>query len=264
MTILGWNCHGLGQLATVQELERLVHAHHPKLLFLSETRQKKEYVEGLRWRLGLKNVITFCGEGKGGGLALFWDKSIDVKLFKMSSRHNDVIVINYPQGNKWRCTFIYGEPRTNERIHMWNMLKRIKPLLPDPWFMMGDFNECMWQEEHFSASRRNERQMMIFREALSVCDLHDLGFKGTPWTFDNKQLGQRNVRVRLDRAVADDNWLNIFPSFQVQHLTSSRSDHCPVLIKLESVRAGMSTVPIRRYESYWEREESLGEEIATA
>jgi hypothetical protein len=82
MSIMGWNCRGLGQAATIQELERLVHTHKPKLLFLSETRQKKEYVEGLRWRLGLKHVVTFSEEGKGGGLALFWDESICVELFK--------------------------------------------------------------------------------------------------------------------------------------------------------------------------------------
>jgi hypothetical protein len=78
MTIMGWNCHGLGQLAKVNELVRLVHTHKPKLLFLSETRQKREYVESLRWRLGLKHVVTFSEKGKGGGLALFWDESIDV------------------------------------------------------------------------------------------------------------------------------------------------------------------------------------------
>jgi hypothetical protein len=59
---------------------------------------------------------------------------------------------------------------------------------------MGDFNECLWQEEHFSARRRGERQMIDFREVLSHCNLFDLGFKGKPWTFDNKQDGVKNVR----------------------------------------------------------------------
>ncbi|PNT72161.1 hypothetical protein BRADI_2g40513v3 [Brachypodium distachyon] len=80
MTILCWNCRGIGQPQTVQELVRLVHAQKPKIVFLSETRQRKEVVENLRWRLGLKNVITFSGEGKGGRLALFWDKGIEVHI----------------------------------------------------------------------------------------------------------------------------------------------------------------------------------------
>jgi hypothetical protein len=51
---------------------------------------------------------------------------------------------------------------------------------------MGDFNEAMWQDEHFSQTPRLKRLMLDFREVLSHCDLHSLGFVGTPWTFDNK------------------------------------------------------------------------------
>jgi hypothetical protein len=64
--------------------------------------------------------------------------------------------------------------------------------------MAGDFSEDMWQSEHSSERRRNEKQMMEFREVLSFCDLYDLGFSGNPWTFDNKQWGNKNVKVRLD------------------------------------------------------------------
>jgi hypothetical protein len=51
--------------------------------------------------VSLKHVVTFCEEGKGGGLALFWDESIHVELFKMSSRHINVTVQYVPNGIKW-------------------------------------------------------------------------------------------------------------------------------------------------------------------
>jgi hypothetical protein len=82
--------------------------------------------------------------------------AIDVELFKLSNRHIDVTIVNHPEGNKWRCTSVYGEPRTHERHNFWKLLKHIKPLRTEPWFLMGDFNECLWQEEHFSARRRGE------------------------------------------------------------------------------------------------------------
>ncbi|PNT66353.1 hypothetical protein BRADI_3g10487v3 [Brachypodium distachyon] len=78
MSLLCWNCRGIGQPRTVEELVRLVHAQRLKVVFLSKTRHKKEVVEGLRWRLGLKHVLTFSEQGKGGGLALFWDESVEV------------------------------------------------------------------------------------------------------------------------------------------------------------------------------------------
>ena len=87
-----------------------------------------------------------------------------------------------------------------------------------PCMMIGDFNEAMWSFEHFSQTRRKEKQMMDFREVPSQCDLHDLGFLGLPWTYSNKQEGERNVRVRLDRAVASPSWTDLFSDAQVVHL----------------------------------------------
>jgi exonuclease III len=111
---------------------------------------------------------------------------------------------------------------------------------------MGDFNEAMWQEEHFSNTARSERLMMDFREVLSHCDLHDIGFIGAPWTYDNKRKGDRNVKVRLDRAVATPAWSALFPEHRLRHIVSSRSDHCPILLSVDHVSNCHPTVPIRR------------------
>jgi hypothetical protein len=73
--------------------------------------------------------------------------------------------------------------------------------------MIGDFNEVMWSYEHFSKQGGGApKQMIDFCEVLSFCDLHDIGFQGLPWTYDNKQKGERNVRVWLDRTVTSPSW----------------------------------------------------------
>ena len=53
-------------------------------------------------------------------------------------------------------------------------------------------------------------QMEAFREALEGCQLEDLGFKGYPFTWNNKRLGEANTKLRLDRAVATMEWKNKF------------------------------------------------------
>jgi hypothetical protein len=45
--------------------------------------------------------------------------------------------------------------------------------------------------------------MAAFREVLDFCNLRDIGFSGVPWTYDNRKEGARNVKVRLDRGVAN-------------------------------------------------------------
>jgi hypothetical protein len=44
----------------------LKRVYQPKIVFLSEPRQNKNYVEGLRWRLGLKNIVMFKKKRKKG------------------------------------------------------------------------------------------------------------------------------------------------------------------------------------------------------
>jgi hypothetical protein len=99
--------------------------------------------------------------------------------------------------------------------------------------------------------------MREFREVLSDCDVHDLGFLGVPWTYDNKQVGINNVRVHLDRAVASPEWLTVLPDACVRHLVSSRSDHCPVMLSIRQDMDPKPAQPVRRYEVMWEREPSL-------
>ena len=94
-------------------------------------------------------------------------EDVDVQLLSYNSRHIDVHIQGGPFGARWRGTFVYGYTKASERHHMWTMLRRIKDNSSEPWMVLGDFNEAMWQAEHFSRAKRSERLMMDFREVLS-------------------------------------------------------------------------------------------------
>jgi exonuclease III len=51
--------------------------------------------------------------------------------------------------------------------------------------------------------------------------------------YDNHRSGDANVRVHLDRAVADSNLQDLFAEVKVHHLVMPRSDHCPLLVELK-------------------------------
>ena len=70
--------------------------------------------------------------------------------------------------------------------------------------------------------------MLNFREVISLFDLDDIGFMGNPWSYDNKQKGDHNVKVWLDRVVASTPWSACFPRHRMRHLASPHSDHSPL------------------------------------
>ena len=192
---------------------------------------------------------------------LDWDENLQVTVLDSCARYIDVRIVDNANDKAWRTTFVYGEPRVEHRHRMWSALSGLRAVSSESWLVCGDFNEAMWQHEHFSRSPRSENQMLLFRVCLEDCELMDLGFSGAPFTYDNRQQGDRNVRVWLDRACADEAFKEIFPFAQVVHLASSCSDHVPIMVRLAHVEP-RRTMSVPRYEIMWERHPHLEAMIA--
>ena len=262
MNCISWNGRGVANKPTVRELVGMVKATKSKLVFLCETRQSSEKVKRLCGRLGLRGFSGVSSDGLSGGLALFWCESLHVEVQSASERYIDAHVRLSEHDPLWRLTCVYGEPRVENRHRMWTQMRTLKQSSDLPWCVIGDFNEAMWSFEHFSLTPRNEGQMLAFRDMLEVCELVDLGFSGLPFTYDNKQHGRKNVRVRLDRAVADNKWRDIFSEARVVHNVSPCSDHTPLMLECIKEDTPDIRCKFRRYEAFWERDPTLPEKVA--
>ena len=78
--------------------------------------------------------------------------------------------------------------------------------------------------------------MEAFREPLEGCQLEDLGFKGYPFTWNNKRPGEANTKFRLDRVVATMECKNKFQLSSVIHLPPHASDHLPLILQTDQFR----------------------------
>lgn len=106
--------------------------------------------------------------------------------------------------------------------------------------------------------------MLNAKSTLDGCELTDLGFRGVPFTYDNKRGGRKNVKVRLDRMVANNNWRDMFQDASVEHIVSSCSDHCVLLVRLKAEQLLQNKKRCRQYELFWERASDLPEIIEQA
>jgi len=104
---------------------------------------------------------------------------------------------------------------------------------------------------------RPERQMDGFRDAVSICGFPDLGFIGLPYTWDNRQQGDQNIKVRLDRAFANEAFSGLFKYIKVWHVQTTESDHCCLI--MECYRSKRNRGRRRRnfkYEDMWRHDPS--------
>ncbi|VAI29049.1 unnamed protein product [Triticum turgidum subsp. durum] len=255
MSFLCWNCRGLGTDATVGELKWLVGKFRPSLLFLSETKMRDSRARKFMWQLGFNGSFAVSSDGLSGGLVLFWSSSISVSLRAFSNQIIDIL-IKTEEGAEWRTTFVYGEPKRELRHHFWDRLRFLNAQWKGPWICAGDFNEALHGEEHMGVRGRDDNQMMMFRECLDECGLIDLGYIGPKYTWSNRQEDGRNVRVRLDRAIANGDFLQLFDDCTVENIITTSSDHLAILVKIANKgRQGAINHVLRsfKFEAAWTR-----------
>ncbi|KAA3476682.1 Endonuclease/exonuclease/phosphatase [Gossypium australe] len=70
------------------------------------------------------------------------------------------------------------------------------------------------------------------------------------------QTLERNIRERIDRGVATDTWIQIFPNYSLRHLPHFFSNHCPLLVETRGRSLSQFC-----FESWWVLKESYDEEI---
>ena len=67
MNLLSWNCWGLGNLLTKQELRDLIQAQDPSVVFLAETWLDKVRLEEIRSKIKFGGMIEVCRDMRRGG-----------------------------------------------------------------------------------------------------------------------------------------------------------------------------------------------------
>ena len=188
MSLIVWNCHRLGNPPTIRELGDLIQAQDPAAMFIAKTWLDEARLKSLLKNCDLDQKFMVSKVTKGGGLALLWKSDFDVSVVASSLNFIDAM-INAGKENSWRFTGFYGCLETNRHQDSWNMLKNLSSSSSLPWLCAGDFNEIAKSHEKLGGRARPENQMKEFREALDICCLADLGYRGVKYTWYKKLIG---------------------------------------------------------------------------
>jgi hypothetical protein len=120
----------------------------------------------------------------------------------------------------------------------------------------------------FGGNDNDREEWMVdgFREVIQYCGFTDLGYSGTPYTWDNRRENGHNIKVRLDWALVDDNMLDLFSDSVVVHVQTAESDHCAIKIELKQFGMIQNQGRARpfRYENMWRRHPSYEDVVASS
>lgn len=121
MKILSWNCHGLGRLRAVQELEELISSLFPCLVLLMETKDGRQALEDIRVKKWFSGLFYVPHVNHGGGIAFLWKEENMVQLLYYGHNFIDAR-INLSHFPTWRLTGFYGLPKSSRHQASWELL----------------------------------------------------------------------------------------------------------------------------------------------
>jgi hypothetical protein len=100
-----------------------------------------------------------------------------------------------------------------------------------------------------------------FRNIIGDCDLTDIRLEGHLFTWIKSRGTSHVIEERLDRAMANTEWLSLFPNVRLLNLLTSHSDHNPILLHSKPVQRNCYQYSFK-FENSWFKEEEI-EEVVT-
>lgn len=101
MRDLVWNCRGVGSSFTLSQLKDVIRLHSAYLIFLSETKNKKEKLERMKECLKYDNLVTVELVGTFGGLAMIWKMDINIISVDMTECTVEICINEQSSNLKW-------------------------------------------------------------------------------------------------------------------------------------------------------------------
>ena len=153
MKVLSWNCNGLGNEPAIRALLDVQRKSNPDVMFLSETHLESYPAECLRRRLKMDQKFVCHGDGRKGGLILFWKKEFKVQRldqkFKVQRLDLDpmfiYVLMTDTSDNTWILPDMYGEFKNKHKT--WDRMRALHQSQCQPWFLAGDLNEIQFLQK---------------------------------------------------------------------------------------------------------------------
>ncbi|KAG6667043.1 hypothetical protein CIPAW_01G073500 [Carya illinoinensis] len=127
MSILVWNCRGLGNPQSIRIFRKLTKEKCPFLVFLVETKARKQQLEDVRRRLKLDGCFAVDNMDLSGGIAPFWKEDWNVRIINYTRWYISALIKEEENGHIWQFTGFYGHPETAKRSSSWQLLEMLKP-----------------------------------------------------------------------------------------------------------------------------------------
>lgn len=178
--------------------------------------------------------------GYSGVIWVLWTNNVQIKILHSHLQFINMSVSCPSLNLDFFLKAVYGSPQKQFQKHLWDDLP---PLALNPsslWLIGGDFNAIVSCDERRGGATRTNPVCRLFKCFIDRLSFIDLGFNGHRFTWRRGTLMER-----LDRALCNSSFSNMFPQCSADHLPKVLSDHRPLTINLGVFSRPSYTRPFR-------------------
>ncbi|XP_071940747.1 uncharacterized protein [Coffea arabica] len=201
-------------------------------------------IESLR----LKLSFDFCLFNPSNKIWVFWRCGFHFNVVHNSEQVLHVMAGHDSSTETFFASFIYAKCTRVGRHVLWSELRALASSITRPWLVGGDFNAIRTLAEYTGRAHQDLGAISDFNAAISDCHLQELPYSGSSYTWSGVRSGSR-IWKRLDRVLANHQWLSFLPNTSVQHLNRATSDHTPLLVHLRGADA--SAPKPFKFQNFW-------------
>ncbi|XP_060190706.1 uncharacterized protein LOC132619967 [Lycium barbarum] len=174
--------------------------------------------------------MPYAKSNCNGKIYFFVNDNVDVEILQDTAQQITV-KLYFQQFDKHMVTsLVYAKCDAMQRLALWDSLYCLADGMTDPWLIGGDFNVILNEEEKIGGLPILPQEYEDFAFYINSCDLTEISFKGSPFTWWNGRADRECIFKRLDRMLSNDHLQNWFDHLEVEHLSRTGSDHAPMLL----------------------------------
>ncbi|KAJ4823413.1 hypothetical protein Tsubulata_042683 [Turnera subulata] len=175
---------GAGSDKFARATRELVRNHRPALLALVETKVLFSQAQPILLQCGFDCFEVSEVDGRAGGVWLCWQQArINVTTLRVHKQFIHCMVA-WHSGLTCYVTAVYASPHVALRQEFWRETQSFPTTFPGPWLIAGDFNSLLGPDEKLGGEPPIPATCRQFGEWIDDCQLLDLGFKGSPFTWE--------------------------------------------------------------------------------
>jgi exonuclease III len=224
-----WNARGLNNPARRAAVKVAVANARASLVCISETKLHAVTAFDIVECFGphFDGFIYLPTVGSTGGVLIAWVSQSVRVLSSHVDRFSVSVQLCCPGGSSRWLTSVYGPNVADLKSVFLDELRQLQVTCTGPWAVAGDFNLIL------AACDKNtlvvdRRSMGMFRRCVNDLELREAPLLGRRFTWSNERASP--TLVKLDQWFASVEWNELYPEASLSVVSSSLSDHCPILM----------------------------------